>query len=40
MNSKNENAKNAKKDLCLVYSHGNMTAYLSTIEGMARYKSA
>ena len=36
MNSKNDNAK---KDLRLVYSQGNMTGYPSTIEGMARYLS-
>ena len=34
MNSKN---KHAKKDLCLAYSQGSLTAYPPTIEGMARY---
>ena len=36
MNSKN---KNAKKNLHLAYSQGNMTAYLPTIKGIARYLS-
>ena len=36
MNSKN---KHAKKNLCLAYSQGNMTAYPPDIEGMARYLS-
>ena len=36
MNLKN---KNTKKDLCLAYSQGNMTAYPPTIKGMARYLS-
>ena len=36
MNSKNDNAK---KDLRLVYSQGNKTAYPPTIEAMARYMS-
>ena len=36
MNSKN---KNAKKDLRLVYSQGNNTAYPSNIKSMARYLS-
>ena len=36
MNSK---SKNVKKDLCLVYSQGNNTAYPPNIEAMARYLS-
>ena len=36
MNSKNEHAK---KDLCLAYSQGNMTAYPPNIKAMARYLS-
>ena len=36
MNLKN---KNAKKDLCLAYSQGNNTAYLTDIESAARYLS-
>ena len=36
MNLKNEHTK---KNLCLVYSKGNLTAYPPTIEGMARYLS-
>ena len=36
MTSKNNNAK---KDLRLAYSQGNMTAYPSTIELLARYLS-
>ena len=36
MNSKN---KQAKKDLHLVYSQGNMTAYPTNIEAMAQYLS-
>ena len=36
MNLKN---KNAKKDLCLAYSQGNMSVYPPTIKGMARYLS-
>ena len=36
MNSKNDNAK---KDLRLVYSQGNMNVYPFTIELMARYPS-
>ena len=36
MNSKN---KNTKKDLRPAYSQGNLTAYPSTIKGMARYPS-
>ena len=36
MNSKNEYDK---KDLCLAYSQGNMTAYPPNIESMARYLS-
>ena len=36
MNLKNEHAK---KDLCLAYSQGNLTAYPPTIEGMTRYLS-
>ena len=36
INSKNEHAK---KDLCLAYSQGNLTAYLTIIEGTARYLS-
>ena len=31
--------ENAKKDLCLAYSQGNNTAYLSNIKSMARYLS-
>ena len=34
MNLKNDNGK---KDLCLAYSQGNITAYLPTIEAIARY---
>ena len=33
MNSKN---KNAKRDLCLAYSEGNITAYSPTIKGMTK----
>ena len=36
MNSKN---KHAKKDLRLAYSQGNLTAYLPTVKGIARYLS-
>ena len=36
MNLKN---KNAKKDLCLAYSQGNMTTYPPIIKGKARYLS-
>ena len=36
MNTKNDNAK---KDLCLAYSQGNITAYPPIIEAMARYLS-
>ena len=36
MNSKNENAK---KDLHLAYSQGNITAYPSDFESMAKYLS-
>ena len=34
VNSKNENTK---RDLCLAYSQGNITAYPSDIKSMARY---
>ena len=36
INSKN---KHTKKDLCLAYSQGNLTAYQPSIEGMTRYLS-